>query len=184
VEVEAGATLELTGSITAATVTIRAGGRLTGGGTIRGTLINEGEVTGDGAATAFVVDGPVTNRGLMRFTRGAGFSTTGVVENLGTLDVITAGVTPPAGSISGAGKVLTAAGVATPHLARLEGGLMRISIPSVLGHGYQFQRSPTLEPAEWMNLGDVMAGTGGELVQMDTPPESFSRVFYRGLIWP
>lgn len=184
VEVESGATLELTGSITATTVTIRAGGRLTGGGTIRGALINEGEVTGDGAATTLRVDGAVTNSGVMRFTRGAGFSTTGIVENLGTLDLITAGVTPSAGSISGAGGVLTASGVATPHLARLEGGRMRISIPSVLGHGYQFQRSPTLEPAEWMNLGDVMAGTGAELVQMDTPPESFSRVFYRGLIWP
>lgn len=41
VEVAAGATLELTGSITATTVTIRPGGRLTGGGTIHGRLIEE-----------------------------------------------------------------------------------------------------------------------------------------------
>ena len=184
VEVAAGATLELTGTITSATVTIRAGGRLTGGGTIRGALINEGEITGDGPANVFSVDGPVTNRWLMRFTRGAGFSTSGVVENLGTLDVITAGAVPPAGRISGTGVVLTASGIATPRLERMDGGLMRISLPSVLGHGYQFQRSLALETAQWMNLGEVVSGTGGELVRMDMPPEDFSRVFYRGLIWP
>lgn len=182
VEVLSGATLRLTGTLTVASVTIRAGGTLTGGGTINGALINQGTLTADGATSAWNLNGAVTNSGVIRLTRGATLAAPGVFTNTGTLDLVTAGSAPPAG-LTGAGVLLLAGDIPTPAIAQT-GGLIQLTLPSLVGHVYQLQRTTDLTAGPWTNTSAAQAGTGATLVFTDNPAPAEPRVFYRVVVAP
>ncbi len=182
VEVLSGATLNLTGTLTVASVTIRLGGVLTGSGTINGTVINEGDVLADGTGSTLTINGAVTNAGTFRFTRGARLLATGGFTNHGTLDLVTAGASSPS-VLSGTGLVLTAASILTPVIA-LSGASMQINQASLLGHTYQLQRSTTLAAGSWLDVGAAVPGTGSTVVFTDTPAPTETSVFYRVVVSP
>ena len=182
VEVLPGATLRLSGTLNVASVTIRAGGVLTGGGTINGALINQGTLTSDGAASAWTLNGAVTNSGVVRLTGGATLAASGAFTNSGTLDLVTAGSPPPAG-LTGTGLLLLAGDIPTPAITQT-GGMIQLSLPSLVGHGYQLQRTPDLATGPWTDVGVAQAGTGATLIFTDTPAPSETRVFYRIVVAP
>ncbi|MCA1963218.1 MAG: discoidin domain-containing protein, partial [Prosthecobacter sp.] len=54
---------------------------------------------------------------------------------------------------------------------------------SVIGHTYQLQKSETLAPDSWENVGSPIPGTGGPLgLTVPAPPPSIPDCFYRILI--
>ena len=56
-------------------------------------------------------------------------------------------------------------------------------IPSVAGHTYQLQFSPSLKPANWMNTGASASGTGSVLMLTDSGATTNSATrFYRVLV--
>jgi fibronectin-binding autotransporter adhesin len=183
VEVLSGATLNLTGTLTVASVTIRAGGLLTGGGIINGAVINEGVFFADGPGVAWTINGTVANTGTIRLTRGATLAASGAFTNNGTLDLITAGSAAPAG-ITGSGIVLTAGSVATPGIAPTVGGDIEVTLTTHAGHLYQLQRCTDLVVGDWQNLGAPQSGTGGPVIFTDTPAPTDTRLFYRVIVSP
>jgi fibronectin-binding autotransporter adhesin len=184
IEVLSGATLELTGSIAAGEVIVRSGGSLIGGGRVDGPLLNEGLIFGDGATALWDFRGPVTNAasGTILLTRGAQILAAGAFENWGTLDLITAG-SPVPGQLTGAGVVLDAANLVAPSIHSW-GSAMEITVASRIGHGYQLQRSTTLQPGSWENVGEPQMGTGSALQFSDHAPPPGEKAFYRIAIWP
>ncbi len=182
IEVLSGATLHLTGTLTVASVTIRAGGTLSGGGTINSALINQGTLTADGTTAAWNLNGAVTNSGVIRLTRGATLAATGAFTNTGTLDLVTAGSAPPAG-LTGAGTLLLAGAIPTPAIAQT-GGAIQLTLPSLVGHIYQLQRTTDLATGPWTDTGAPQAGTGANLFFTDTPTPAEPRVFYRVVVAP
>ncbi len=185
VEVKSGATLELTGTLTTSTLTIRAGGKLIGGGAIIGNVVNEGLISASGSAS-FAVTGNVTNAatGVIRLSRGAGFNCTGPFANLGVLDVITAGAFPAAGET---GTVLTAASLRIVDFAyAADAGTVLTLAAAYEGHTYQLERTTDLaDSGSWELLGAAVEGDGTSLVLVDdTPPEPAERCFYRVRVDP
>ncbi|HLP08443.1 MAG TPA: autotransporter-associated beta strand repeat-containing protein [Opitutaceae bacterium] len=185
VEVKSGATLELTGTLRTGTLTIRAGGKLIGGGAIVGNVVNEGLISGTGSAT-FAMTGNVTNAagGMIRLVRGAGLTCSGTFANAGVLDVITAGAFPTAG---GAGTVLTAASLVVADFAYAAdaGAVLTLAI-AYEGHTYQLQRTTDLATAgSWAGIGGAAEGTGVAMVFTDDdPPAGADRGFYRVIVDP
>jgi autotransporter-associated beta strand protein len=185
VEVKSGATLELTGTLTTGTLTIRSGGKLIGGGTIIGNVVNEGLISATGSAS-FVVTGNVTNAasGVIRLVRGAGLSCSGTFANNGVVDYITAGTHPAAGDT---GTTLTAASLAIVDFAYVaDAGSVLTLATGYEGHTYQLQRTTDLaDSGSWALLGTAVDGTGAAMVFTDdNPPAGVERCFYRVIVDP
>ncbi len=181
VEVKPGATLNLTGTLTTGTLTIRAGGRLIGGGTITGTVINEGLIEATGSAS-FTVTGNLTNAagGVIRLKRGAGLAYGGgTFTNNGIVDLITSA---GAATNPGVGTVLTQASLVVVDFAYVsDAGAVLTLGTGYAGHDYQLQRSLDLaEAASWVNVGASVEGTGAAMIFVDEePPSPADRCFYR-----
>ena len=181
-EVQSGATLALSGNITAGTIFVRAGGTLTGAGTLTATVVNQGLILADGPAAALQLNGPVTNTGTLRLTRGAALLTDGsAFTNSGTLDFLSSPQTLP-GVYAGAGTLLATPDVLTP-VVTVGTGIATLTINAPAGHAYQLQRSTTLAPASWTNVGTPQNGTGSTLSFTDSSPTA-GKGFYRVLVSP
>jgi hypothetical protein len=63
----------------------------------------------------------------------------------------------------------------------IAGGNANLSVAaSVVGHTYQLQKSETLAPGSWQNIGSPVPGNGGTLnFSEPVPPPSTPRCFYR-----
>ncbi|MGJ8639739.1 MAG: polysaccharide lyase family 7 protein [Opitutaceae bacterium] len=66
----------------------------------------------------------------------------------------------------------------------LSGNSVSLDIDTVYGRRYQLQITPTLDPVDWQNLGDVIVGTGDSITLMDPDTESDDQNFYRITIIP
>jgi hypothetical protein len=139
-------------------------------------------LTADGATSAWNLNGAVTSSGVIRLTRGATLAAPGVFTNTGTLDLVTAGSAPPAG-LTGAGVLLLAGDIPTPAIAQT-GGAVQLTLPSLVGHVYQLQRTTDLAAGPWTNSGAPQPGTGAALIFTDTPAPAETRVFYRVVVAP
>jgi fibronectin-binding autotransporter adhesin len=177
VEVRSGATLHLTGTLTTGTLTIRAGGKLTGGGTINATVINEGLISAD--ATSFTLNGNLTNAatGTIRLTRGAGLTHSGgTFTNNGLLDILSAGVTNLA--IAPGSNVLDPTAL-RGTFAWSPGQPAVLTMTAWIGHTYQLQRTTDLVAGTWESVGTPIEGDGTSTAFTDPTPPVAERFFYR-----
>ncbi len=173
------ATLDLPGTITANTVQINPGGTLTGCGSINGNLFNNGTVQSDCGGT-LEISGNVTNNGTMQFLNGTGLAVTGAFVNNGLLDLLTGVQNLPVNFINN-GTVLLATNVVVSAFIKTN-DTVSLVIFGYDGHTYQLQRSATLTPANWQNVGPSQDGAGAPLTFIDTT--SSSQFFYRVTVSP
>lgn len=171
------AALQLSGSkITANLIHIYTNASLTGCGTITGVLINDGTVL-SGCGTNIAFNGAVTNNGTMRLTGGTQLSATGPFVNNGLLDIINAAGSLQPGFVNH-GVVLDSSSV---HVLQIfiSGTDVQVQIFSAAGHTYQLQRSGSLNPANWGDMGASQSGTGGVLTFTDISALIQPQGFYR-----
>lgn len=175
-----GATLDLTGgTIATADLKVETGGKLTGTGTITGDLANQGTVTcGSGALT---ITGDVVNNGTMRLTGGATLNASGRFVNNGVLDLLTAAVSLPA-NLENNGVIIDTSSLSRAQVAKT-GNSVTVTVQTFAGHTYQLQRSDSLTPPAWVNLGGGQAGDGSVRAFTD-PAASGAQRFYRVLVTP
>ena len=181
ITVSNGATLavSVSGTVTANTVRISAGGVLTGCGTISGNLLNNGTVLVDCGAP-LAISGTVTNNGAMRFSNGSGLTGAGRFVNNGLLDLMTGAQNVPANFINN-GTVLVATNIVVSSCGKSD-DTFTLAIQGYGGHTYQLQCSATLQAANWESVGPPQDGAGTVLTFTDTP--SGNRKFYRILVSP
>ena len=67
----------------------------------------------------------------------------------------------------------------TAPVAFVSGGSVLVQVRSYAGHAYQLQRSTSLAPGSWENIGSPTPGSGGILTLIDSAGLSGGRGFYR-----
>jgi autotransporter-associated beta strand protein len=175
------ATVDLSGTVTANTVQINAGGTLTGCGTINGNLLNNGTVLADcGAPGGLTISGNVTNNGVMQIVSGTALAVNGMFVNNGLLDLLSGAQNLPVNFVNN-GSVLLATNIVINSFSQA-GGTLSLTIQGFDGHTYQLQRTASLPPANWQNVGPSQDGVGAPLTFTDTP--NGSQNFYRVLVAP
>ena len=165
---EGGSTIELGGllinhGVQTGVLHVNLGGIVQGGGSFgsvslaaNGTFNATGAITGNlfvasgatvnlsGSGRTLVVNGAVTNNGVMRFDHGASLSVTSGAANLvnnGTIDLITGSASLPAGFVNN-GLVLDSSVTKVKSVARAaDGASVTLQIDAYPGHTYKLQRS-------------------------------------------
>jgi len=170
------------------TLYIRAGGRLTGNGTITGRVVNEGTMELDyGANNRLRIVGNLDNYGLVRVSNGTGITVTGTLANYagGVFDASTAG-SADAGSLVNQGTYIGAGEAQVRNIQTLVPGSANlvITMQTFAGHNYQLQRSNSLAPPQWVNVGAPVAGTGAVVNFSDGNAMTGSQVYYRVVVYP
>ena len=183
VEVKSGAALDLSGPSTQfGTLQLDAGSALTGNAaTLTGNVVNNSTIT-NSSGGAFNVNGNLTNDGVLRLLNGTTFGVSGQFTNNGILDIITGAQSLPHNFVNH-GVVLNASVVQTADYS-FTGSVMQLSIQSYLGHNYQLQRTNTLSPPAWVNLGSPQSGTGGILNFSDSSGLTGYQGYYRIVVAP
>jgi len=171
------ATLQLSGGkITAGMVHICTNAFLVGCGTINGVLLNDGTVVSS-CGTNITFSGAVTNNGTMRLTAGTQLNAAGPFVNNGLLDLINAAGSLPPGFVNH-GVVLDSSSVQVSQVF-ISGTDVQVQIFSAADHTYQLQRSGSLNPASWGDIGASQSGTGGVLTFTDNSALIQPQGFYR-----
>jgi autotransporter-associated beta strand protein len=183
VEVKSGATLDLSGPTTQfGTLQLDANSTLTGNATIlTGNVINNSTLTAASGGN-FSINGNLINNGTVRLLNGTALVVSGQFTNNGILDLITGAQSLPANFVNH-GVVLNSSVVQIAAYS-LTGGVMQLSIQSYLGHNYQLQRSDTLSPPSWYNLGVPQTGTGAPLTFVDSTGLTGNQGYYRIVVAP
>ncbi|HVU38438.1 MAG TPA: polysaccharide lyase family protein [Opitutales bacterium] len=181
--VQSGATLSVIGNLATGTLTINSGGTLTGnaGATVAASVVNSGLVSLPNGGV-FQVTGSFTNNGTVRLTGGSQITTSGAFTNNGVLDLITGAQVLPANLVNH-GVVLDAGSVKVPGITAA-GGTVQLVVQSYAGHDFQLQWSPSMNPANWQNIGAPQAGTGGNLTFTDSGGLTNGIGFYRIQVSP
>jgi autotransporter-associated beta strand protein len=171
------ATLQLSGGqLTANILHIYTNAFLLGCGKITGVLINDGTVVSD-CGTNLTLTGAVTNNGTMRITGGTQLIASGPFVNNGLLDIINAAGSLPSGFVNN-GVVLDSTSVRVLQSSVL-GQDFLAQILSAVGHTYQLQRSASLSPASWSDIGTSQTGTGASLTFTNSGALAQPQGFYR-----
>jgi autotransporter-associated beta strand protein len=171
------ATLRLSGGqLTASIIHIYTNAFLLGCGKITGVLINDGTMVSD-CGTNIMLAGAVTNNGTMRITAGTQLIASGPFVNNGLLDIINAAGSLPPGFVNN-GVVLDSTSVRVLQSA-VFGSDFLAQILSVVGHTYQLQRSASLSPASWSDIGTSQTGTGASLTFTNSGALAQPQGFYR-----
>jgi len=181
-DVKDGGTFTLSGgTLTTPTILVEANGTLAGSGTINGALTNNGTVTVTSGQT-LVFNGTVTNNGVVVFTGSAASSNNATFTNNGLLDLITSSLALPTNFVNH-GTVLHAHDVQIQDCS-LTAGVFTVDIQSYVGHYFQLQFSGSLEPPNWLNIGNAQAGDGTVLTFTDSSNPSANPRFYRIAVSP
>ena len=175
-------TLQLDGSITG-NLTVQAGGRLIGSGTIGGDLTVAIGGVAEFSGGTVAVNGNITNNGLVILSNGARIAgTSSSFVNNGTLDVITAGTFTLPPGFQNNGVVLESSAVRVASVSR-SGDNVTVRIESNTGHTYRLQYSPTLTGGSFENIGSPQAGSTGTILEF-THSSSAGSGFYRVAVNP
>ncbi len=177
-----GSTLNLAGgTITTPTLVIDGDATMTGCGTINGDL----QIDGTGASSCggtIAVNGDVTVNGTIRLTNSTAITSTGTFTNNGVLDILTGSQTLPANFVNN-GVVLDSTDVQADSVT-LSGANVVVKLVGYTSHNYQLQRSDSLNPTSWVNVGSAQAGAGATLTFTDTGGVSGSQRYYRVVVSP
>lgn len=182
VDVTNAAALDLAGgTITTRSIHIRPAALLSGCGTINADLVNDGTVLGGcGPGSSLAFTGTVTNNGTMRFSGGAALSAAGLFVNNGTLDLITGDTNLPPNLINH-GVILGAQNVRISRISWAD-SVLQVQVPGYSGHLYQLQRSDSLAPPAWTNVGAAQPGNNGLLTLPDSDSTNEAQYFYRVVV--
>ena len=167
------------GRLVAPSIYIADGGTLTGSGTVNGSIINDGLVSCSGGSLK--VTGDVVNNASMRFTVASALVVTGTLTNYGVLDIMTGSQQLPE-NFANYGVVLDSSAVRMQSFVR-SGTTLQFTIQSAVGHNYQLQKTVTLNPPSWTNLGQAQAGNDAVLTFAE-PGMTGARGFYRIQVSP
>jgi autotransporter-associated beta strand protein len=179
IDVASGATLNLAGgSVSASTLHVEPGASLIGNGTINGTIINDGTISGSAAGQTLSLTGSITNNGTISFTSGAGFQITGTLTNSGTVDLLTSSSLLPATIIEQGGTAFDSRSLKVSAVT-LANGSASVTLPAFAGHTFQLQRSAALSPASWQNVGNSQTGGAGAVLTFPDNAPSATQGFYR-----
>ncbi len=158
---------------------IRNAAMLSGCGTVTGSVLIDagGTVLSDCGTLTFT--GIVTNNGTLRAINGSVLETYSNLVNNGTIDIINGGITNFHGTFINHGTILDASSVKISQ-ALASGQDFDVEIPSVMGHTYQLQFTPSLAPTNWTNTGSPQPGSGSTLTFTDPSGlTNFPARFYR-----
>jgi autotransporter-associated beta strand protein len=178
-----GGVLVLTGSLGNSAVTVAAGGKLTGTGTINGPLTVDSNGIVDLAGGTLTINNTVTNNGLFILSNGSLLTGVTSFTNNGTLDIMTDGsFTPPNGFVNN-GVIIDSSAVKA-KIASLNGTTMTIVIDSFTGHTYQLQKSSTLAPGSFSDIGTAQSGSTNNVLTFTDSDASGISGFYRIVVNP
>lgn len=164
-------------------LTIEAGGRFTGSGTVDGGFRNDGLVSTTGTLR---FTGAGVNNGVLRLRGGGELDLSGTTVpfvNNGILDVITGSIVDPNHVLVNNGLVLDSSVVQVKRTTK-SGDVVSLVIEGYDEHVYQLQYSPDLQTA-FANAGAPQTGTsaiGSELTFTDANPAG--KGFYRVVVNP
>ncbi len=133
------------------------------------------------AGGALGVQGGVTNNGYIKLSGSAPLSVAGSFTNNGVLDLINGPQSLPA-SFTNNGTVLDARSVQV-NQTLLSGSNFTVTVEGYAQHTYQLQKSATLAPGSWQNIGAAQPGTGAALVLTDTNAAP-GKMFYQVAVGP
>jgi hypothetical protein len=138
---------------------IASGARLAGcgGGTISGSVLNNGVIETSCSGRPLVFTDGVTNNATLIASNGGLLKFVGPVVNNSVID-ITGGGVQFLGGVSGSGMMLV-----PPLRISLTDNDAVISIQSAMGNSYQLQACSSLSLADWTDVGSPWSGTGGLL---------------------
>lgn len=175
-------TLAGTNSYTGPTTVVAGTLRITGALSGTTALTIDPGATVELSAGSLAVAGTITNNGTVRVIGQSLPTSTGSFINNGILDLITGPASLPANLVNN-GVVLDSRVVRTQSIA-LSDGVVNVSIQSHPGHVYRLQRTESLSPVVWQDVGAAQSGTGGVLTFSTPVGSATSESFYRILISP
>jgi len=153
---------------------------------IRGQDFDLAQVTNLGVIEisngSLALSGDLTNHGTLRLKGSGDLTVGGTLANTGVLDTILS-----TGSIIG---VMENSGTWLDiHSVRVgltfHGADLKLSFPGYAGHVYQIQRDASRALAgPWENLGDPVAGNGGDIQLMIPNGAVMPREFFRVSVLP
>lgn len=182
VTVNDGALLEVVSgaSLTAEEVRIDAGGTVRGCGEFIVTrILNLGRFLADcGAPSVLEISGLLENEGLVRVSKGGGFSI-GAVVNRGLFDAISAANSAEEVMNAGGGRKFDSERPGTPSVS-VAGGTATTSVFALEAHVYKLEVSSSLAIGSWQDAGvAARTGTNG-VIQFSLPIVSGEdQQFYR-----
>jgi|GEM_PF-1590113 len=183
IEIMSGATLILDGgTLTVGSILIHPGGTLDGDGAIHAVVVNDGGIT-SGSGQSLEFTGDVTNNGLVRISGGALLQASEDFINHGTLDLITAAPVVLQNLVN-TGSILDSSLVRVNSFVQ-SWQSATVTIQSYTGHFYQLQRSATLLPDSWQNVGAAREGVTGAVLSFQADVEAAEpNCFYRIRVTP
>ncbi len=184
--IPSGATMEITGNVTAQEILVSAGGTLTGNGAIIGNVVNNGTVSlSSGTGQKLTITGNLTNNGLVSLLNGTGVSVSGTAVNaVGAIFDDSTGGSATFGHLTNSGLYLVASDVEIQGI-QASGSNLVITIQSYPGHNYQLESCTNLVTADWAAVGSPQAGTGNVLSLTATNALSGATLlFYRVFVSP
>ncbi|MEY4489867.1 MAG: hypothetical protein RIQ79_2375, partial [Verrucomicrobiota bacterium] len=191
--VQTGTTLRLTGgTLVTPALQIDSGATLTGSGTVSSSVTNQGSILVNTGGT-LTIQGDIENDGYLSVTNGSRLVATGAFINNGLLDLLSSPQTTlPAGFVNN-GSVILSENLSIESYAK-NGNDFTLTLRSYSGHNYQLQRTTSLAPADWQNVGAPQAGvsvlnpdgsvTGSPLTFTDVGGATANAQFYRISVSP
>ena len=159
---------------------LRANGLLSGCGTVNGHVLVDpgGAVVSD--CSSLVINGNLTNNGVLIVKTGSVLQSGGTVVNNGTIFLLNGGTTNFSGTFINNGSIRYSV---SPQIAGLSvaGSDVVVRVPSIPTFNYRLQTSKTLQPPNWTNSGAAQLGTGSTLTLTEpggttNGPKRFYRV--------
>jgi T5SS/PEP-CTERM-associated repeat protein len=147
-------------------LTISSNAVVSGCGTINGSVVVDpgGTLLADYSGN-LILKSNITNNGTMRAINGGTLEFYGTVVNNGVIDIIN-GSTNFHGAFINNGVVLDSNTVHISSVTLSDPDAV-VQIPSLTGHSYQLQVTPSLSPANWTNAYPAQAGNDGMLIFTD-----------------
>jgi hypothetical protein len=135
-----------------------------------------------GSGGQLTVSGNITNSATLRLTGNAQLNVSGSLVNTGVLDIINWNGTLPPGFVN-TGVVLDRSSVQVKACS-FSNRVFSLTISGYQGHVYQLQRSASLNPAVWTDIGSAQTGGGADLLFSHTNSVGTNAGFYRLQIFP
>ncbi len=135
-----------------------------------------------GSGGQLTVSGNVTNSATLRLTGNAQLNVSGVLVNTGVLDIINWNGALPAGFVN-QGTVLGSSSVQVKNCS-FNNHVCSLTVKGYEGHIYQLQRTSSLHPAAWTDIGSGQTGSGVDLVFSHTNLPGIGAGFYRVEVLP
>ena len=151
-------------------------GVLGGAGTINGNLTVDNTGLVDVLGGTITVNGNIVNNGLFVLGGGGLIAGGGSFTNNSTLDLQTAGATPP--NLTNNGTIIDASVIKTKSIVK-SGQTVTVKIDSYTGHMYQLQKASSPTFASPNNVATAKPGSTGTTLALTDMSATGTSSFYR-----